>query len=586
MYNSLGRRAALSIARQHSKSTSSLRIRIEASIGFKPLSFSHNRCVKNSKAKMSKRQVPDNPIEQHPSTKRAKQIDASTPYEHLKELLEDQAEDVKTSKVLHWFRSKDLRIQDNRALYDAFETAKEASAPLICAYVNCPPEYLWHGTSPARCDFIVDNLRLMQKELEKLDIPLLFLEAEERDEIVPTISKLIKDEKVSNVFANYEYEIDELRRDTKLLRDAKDRGYQVSLRHDQTVMEPLTMLTGAGQPMKVFTPYHKAWLGEIRDDPSLLDTVPALSKQPGDKSAVKKLFGSKLPTIPKEKQFESKDERDRLRRLWPAGHEAGMKRMNEFIQHKIEDYAATRSNPAKDSSSRMSAYFAAGVVSMREAVSAIMKYNDNSADFSQSGASAGVAAWVREIVFRELYRQTTLATPHTAMNLPQNLKFDFVQWEQDDEGYKRWEEGTLGVPFVDAGMRQIKHEAYMHNRLRMNVSSYLYCNLLIDYRRGERYFAETLIDWDLSNNTQGWEPSYTVFNPVSQAERNDPDGDYIRKWVPELKDVKGKAVFDPYHRLSKEEFKKLGYPEPYVDWNETKQRALERFKSDMKDADP
>lgn len=147
----------------------------------------------------------------------------------------------------------------------------------------------------------------------------------------------------------------------------------------------------------------------------------------------------------------------------------------------------------------MSPYFAAGVVSVREALLAVKKANGNSTDFSQSGSSPGISAWVREVVFRELYRQTILTTPHTAMNLPQNLKFDFVQWEDDEEGYKRWEEGTLGVPFVDAGMRQIKHEAYMHNRLRMNVSSYLYCNLLIDYRRGERYFANTLIDWDLSN---------------------------------------------------------------------------------------
>ncbi|KPI41340.1 Deoxyribodipyrimidine photo-lyase [Cyphellophora attinorum] len=535
---------------------------------------------------MSKRQELDDPIDHHPSTKRAKEIDAKPPYDELKDLLEAQTADIKTTNVLHWFRSQDLRTQDNKALHDAFETAKEASAPLICAYVNCEPELIWHGTSPARCDFVNETLTLMQKELKEKDIPLVFLEAAERDEIVPTITKFIKDHKISHVFANYEYEIDELRRDIKVLQNAKDNKYQVSLRHDQTIMEPGTMVTGAGKPMKVFTPYHQSWLGEIKDDPSLLDLVPAPSKQPGDKKGLKDLFDSKLPSLPKEKQFESNKERDRIRKLWPAGHDAGMKRMNEFIQKKIEKYASTRSNPAKDSSSRMSAYFSSGAVSMREAVSAVMKHNDGTSDFSQNGASAGVAAWVREIVFRELYRQTTLTTPHTAMNMPQNLKFDFVKWEDDEEGYKRWEEGTLGVPFVDAGMRQIKHEAYMHNRLRMNVSSYLYCNLLIDYRRGERYFAETLIDWDLSNNTQGWEPSYTVFNPISQAERNDPDGDYIRKWVPELKDVQGKAVFDPFHRLSKEEFKKLGYPEPYVDWSETKQRAMERFKSDMKDAEP
>lgn len=126
----------------------------------------------------------------------------------------------------------------------------------------------------------------------------------------------------------------------------------------------------------------------------------------------------------------------------------------------------------------------------------------------------------------------------------------------------------------------------MHNRLRMNVSSYLTCNLLIDYRRGERYFAEHLVDWDLSNNTQGWEPSYTVFNPVSQAEKNDKNGDYIRKWVPELRNVEGKAVFAPYERLSKEEFEKLGYPKPHVDFKESKDRAITRFKKDLAEADP
>ncbi|KAF1365620.1 hypothetical protein EJ07DRAFT_170305 [Lizonia empirigonia] len=133
---------------------------------------------------------------------------------------------------------------------------------------------------------------------------------------------------------------------------------------------------------------------------------------------------------------------------------------------------------------------------------------------------------------------------------------------------------------------KLNHEAYMYNRLRMNVSSYLYYNLLIDYRRGERYFAETLIDWDLSNNTQGWEPSYTVFNPVIQAEKNDPDGDYIRQWVPELKNVQGKAIFAPYERLSKEEFEKLGYPKPHVNWKKTKQRCIERFKNDMSGVEP
>ena len=134
-------------------------------------------------------------------------------------------------------------------------------------------------------------------------------------------------------------------------------------------------------------------------------------------------------------------------------------------------------------------------------------------------------------------------------------------------------------------MRQLAAEAYMHNRLRMNVSSYLYANLLLDYRRGERFFAERLVDWDLANNTQGWEPSYTVFNPVAQAERLDRDAAYIKRWVPELRGLEGKAVFDPHARLARKEFEKLGYPAPHVDFNKTKARATERFKVAFREAD-
>jgi deoxyribodipyrimidine photo-lyase len=373
----------------------------------------------------------------------------------------------------------------------------------------------------------------------------------------------------------------------KVLRSTQNKGLEFSLHHDQTVMEPGRLVTGAGKPMKIFTPYHGAWMQTVKSDPSLLDTVPTPSKQPSSASKeLKKHFDSKPPTPPPTKQFAKEEDKDRIRKLWPAGHAAGLKRWKTFLHDKIEDYAATRSNPGKDSTSRMSAYFSAGVVSVREAMTELKKYNKNSADFTQGKTSAGVFSWVREIVFRELYRQTTMTTPHLVMNLPQNLKFNFVQWEDDEEGWQKWKTGTTGVPLVDAGMRQLNTEAYMHNRARMNVSSYLYCNLLLDYRRGERYFAETLIDWDLSNNTQGWEPSYTVFNPTSQAEKNDPDGEYIRRWVPELRDVKGKAIFAPDKRLSDEDFESLGYPRPHVDWHETKQRCLERFKRDMKDAEP
>ncbi|PSN69922.1 Cryptochrome/photolyase FAD-binding domain-containing protein [Corynespora cassiicola Philippines] len=522
----------------------------------------------------------------HPTTKRAKQVDEDLPYDHLLSALESQSEVKNVKNVAHWFRPKDLRTQDNTALHHASELAKSSKKPLICVYLNCPADESWHGTSPARVDFMFEGLKIMQKELKDLDIPLVFLHCDKRDQVVPAVVQFLKENDVSHVFANYEYEVDEMRRDVQFVKELGD-DVQVSIYHDQTVIEPGTMNTSGGKPMKVFSPYHRAWLDIVKQHPELLETNPSPSKN--DASAtknLKSLFDSAAPTPAKDKQFPSKDDHKRIRKLWPAGHDAGLKRMHAFIKN-INTYAATRNNPAADSTSRMSAYFSAGMVSVREALSAVQhSANSGSSDFTEAGSSPGIYGWVREVVFRELYRQTTLTTPHTSMNLPQNLKFEFVQWEDDEEGWEKWVEGKTGVPFVDAGMRQLNAEAWMHNRLRMNVSSYLYCNLLIDYRRGERYFAETLVDWDLSNNTQGWEPSYTVFNPTSQAERNDPDGEYIRKWVPELKDVEGKAVFAPHERLSKEEFERLGYPRPHVDWKETKQRAIERFKNDMRDASP
>lgn len=384
----------------------------------------------------------------HPSTKRAKSVDAHTPYDELTSLLESQKSRGDVQNVLHWFRSKDLRIHDNRALYAASEQAMESSAPLLSIYVHCPAELSWHGTSPARTDFILENLKLMQSELKELDIPLVILEAKERDDLLPTVLDFIKQHDVSHVFANHEYEVDELRRDVKVSKAAKDNGFHFHLEHDQTIMVPMTMLGSGGKPMQVFTPYHKAWCDEVSNKPELIDTVPKPAKNSKDaKNQFAKLFGTDVPSLPKDKEFASEKEKNQIRKLWPAGHAAGIDRMQKFMD-KIGDYAATRSNPAHDSTSRMSAYFSAGVVSMREALQIIKKHNDGSTNFGPSGSDKGVSSWVREIVFRELYRQTTVNKPHTGMNLPQNLKFEFVNWEDDEEGYQKWEDGTLGVPFV------------------------------------------------------------------------------------------------------------------------------------------
>ncbi|KAI9653626.1 MAG: hypothetical protein M1821_006973 [Bathelium mastoideum] len=536
-------------------------------------------------AKKHERSQSQDDVLKHPSTKRAKEIDQDTPFDQLEGELEKQKTDHGVRNVLHWFRSTDLRQEDNRGLAAASQKAKEGKGSLLTMYLFSPKDMDWHGTSPARTDFILQSLQILKDQLQEKHIPLACITAEERAEKTQAVMDFVAKHDVSHIYANMEYEIDELRRDIKVAKHIlgeKDLSFEVL--HDQTVVKPGDLKTGSGGPHKVFTPYHKAWLDVLREEPELLEVAPV--PEANDKKAAKEfkdLFDTKDPALPESKQYPPQQDQKALRKLWPAGHEAGMKRLEDFLKHKVKNYAQHRSEPARDPSSRLSPYFASGVIGIRETLAKTKEYNDGE---NFDDGDPGVSSWVREIVFREFYRQMMVITPHNAMNLPQNLKFDFVQWENDEEGWKKWYEGKTGVPFVDAGMRQLNAEAYMHNRLRMNTSSYLRTNLLIDYRKGERYFAENLVDWDLSNNTQGWEPSYTVFNPVSQAEKNDKNGDYIRKWVPELKEVKGKAIFAPHERLSKDEFEKLGYPYPHVDFKESKDRALSRYKSDLADADP
>ncbi|KAF3760039.1 deoxyribodipyrimidine photo-lyase [Cryphonectria parasitica EP155] len=536
--------------------------------------------------KRRERSTSQEEVLKHPSTKRAKEIDADPPLGILLQHMDKQKGSTTTRNVLHWFRSKDLRAEDNRGLSAASAKAREGSGSLLACFLWSPKDIAWHGTSPARTDFMLESLRLLQEQLHSLNIPLVILTAESREEKGQKVLNLIKKHDISDVFANVEYEVDELRRDIDMFEKLKEDKSEVSfqLLHDQTVVEPGAIKSGSGGPLKVFTPYHKAWLAKVADEPKLLDLVdPPAANDKKTHKEFKDLFNTKIPSLPDASKFASDEDRTHIRKLWPAGHKAGLNRLQDFLDNKVKTYKTNRSIPATDNSSRLSPYFASGVISVREALKAARDANDG--DGFDSG-DAGIASWVREVVFREFYRQTLTHTPHDAMNMPHNLKFDFVQWEDDEEGWKKWCEGRTGMPFIDAGMRQLRSEAYMHNRLRMNTSSYLRTNLLIDYRKGERFFAENLVDWDLSNNTQGWEPSYTVFNPVVQAEKCDPHGDYIRKWVPELKNVEGKAIFDPFNRMSKTDFEKLGYPAPHVDFRESKDRCMQRYKQDMADADP
>jgi deoxyribodipyrimidine photo-lyase len=279
----------------------------------------------------------DDPALKRPSPKRAKEIDAAPPFDQLEELLEENKSDHKPRNVLHWFRSKDIRQEDNISLHAASQKAKKGNGHLITMYLHSPQDFEWHGTSPARMDFILESLKILKSQLEEKNIPLAILEAEQRNEKTQQVLDFVENNDVSHIYANMEYEVDELRRDISVMNHVqkkKDLSFEVM--HDQTVVKPAELKGAGGGPIKVFTPYHKAWLSETKSDPSLFDTVPA--PEGNDKQAaqaVEKLFESKVPETPKSIQFASDKERDRLRKLWPAGHDAGMSRLQNFLDKKV-----------------------------------------------------------------------------------------------------------------------------------------------------------------------------------------------------------------------------------------------------------
>lgn len=265
-----------------------------------------------------KRSTSQENVLMHPSTKRAKEIDGpDSPYEALTARADKaDASGIKTrGAILHWFRSKDLRIEDNHALHAASLKAKETKSTLLTCFLFSPGDLEWHGTSPARTDFMLQSLRLVQEQLAKLNIPLVPLTAEDRDSKTARLLDFVRAHDVSHVFANMEYEVDELRRDFDILDrlEQEKKATQLVLHHDQTVVVPGTLKTGSGGPLKVFTPYHKAWLAKVAAQPELLDTRPA--PQANDKAARSRLadlFDQPLPELPGSKRFGSDEERDRL----------------------------------------------------------------------------------------------------------------------------------------------------------------------------------------------------------------------------------------------------------------------------------
>jgi deoxyribodipyrimidine photo-lyase len=471
-------------------------------------------------------------------------------------------------RPLVWFRV-DLRTLDHRALDAA---ARKADRGVVGVYLLAPDMWRRHDEAGAKVDFILRNLRALSGALRERNIPLLVREAADLGDAAEALLGVAREHDCDALFFNRQYEIDEQHRDQRVIDAFEDASIGVETFDDQTVLEPGSVLTKQGDYYSVFTPYKRAWLNIARERVGI-DPGGLPKKQP------------ELVCPPDEipgaiDGFESPIDPDR----WPAGERHALERLEQFAGGAISDYHEARDRMAEDGTSRLSPYLAQGVLSPRQCLRAAR--DANAGRFS--GGSPGAETWISELVWREFYKHMLVGSPRVSMRRAFKPETDRLDWRQDEDEFERWTKGMTGFPIVDAGMRQLAATGWMHNRARMIVAMFLTKDLYIDWRWGERWFMRRLVDGDLAANNGGWQwsastgadaqPYFRIFNPTRQSERYDADGAYIRRWVPELAGVRGKAIHDP-GRLDRAERNRLDYPEPMVDHAGARDRVLEAFKS-------
>ena len=489
------------------------------------------------------------------------------------------------SAVVHWFKC-DLRTTDNKALHLASEKAKSKGVPLVCLHIISPQDYKAHSTSAVRVDFVLRTLTVLRADLADLNIPLYIETVEKRRNIPGRILGLCEQWGASHLYANVEYEVDELRREAVLTRKGLERGVDVEVVPDTCVVAPGELSSGSGGQYGVYTPWFKAWLAYLHTHPHQLDLFSPPRENPSAaRENFKQLFESTIPEAPENKRLTAEEKR-RFESLWPPGEHEAKERLDKFIQERINGYADTRNLPASNGTAVISVHLASGTLSARTAVATARDANKPK---KIDGGNKGIANWISEVAWRDFYKHVLAHWPYVCMNKSFKPEYTEIEWEYNQDQFQRWCHGQTGFPFIDAAMRQLNHTGYMHNRARMAVACFLAKDLLIDWRMGERYFMEHLIDGDFASNNGGWgfsastgvdpQPYFRIFNPVLQGEKFDAEGEYIRRWVPELAHVQGKAIHDPHGRGAANV---KGYPKMCVDHKESRVRALARYKDGLK----
>lgn len=471
---------------------------------------------------------------------------------------------------LVWFR-RDLRLADHVAL----ERAARASERVICCFVLDPQLLRGGEVGSAIVSFFFDALAELRAKLREFGSDLALLEGDFRVELVA----FAKRTGAVNVYFNRDYEPAAIERDARVTAALEAEGLRVESFLDHVYFGASEILKPDGSPYTVYTPYKRRWLEAHESDPRRpIDSQGAVA----GKLAARALIGE-TREVPAPEEFGHAHSATYAR----GGEGHAREILSTFVAERIAKYAEQRNYPATPGTSHLSPHLRAGTLGIRTCVYAALDARRG----ARGTRATGIDTWLGELIWRDFYQQIYANFPHVATE-PFLADAKRLEYRTSEADFAAWSQARTGYPIVDAAMTQLNTYGWMHNRLRMIVASFLTKDLLLDYRLGEKYFAQHLIDHDAAANNGGWQwssstgtdaaPYFRVFNPVVQSEKFDPDGRFIKAMLPALAKLSGKSVHAPWTLAPLEaealDFR-LGrdYPEPIVDHSAARERAIAMY---------
>ena len=469
-----------------------------------------------------------------------------------------------------WFR-RDLRIHDQPALSAALNECRE----VIPIFVFDEPLLRSKQFGSACVTFMLNCLEDLGQSLTSLGLSLYW----RRGEPIEEITKAARELRADAVYWNRDYEPAAIKRDRAVERNLIAAGIGACTYKDHVIFEPQEVLGGSGDPLQRFGAYKARWWARWRESAPTLTVIP---KRARNRNLAGNRSRERLPSS-KDLGYES------VSLACHGGEHQAIRRLRWFVKGPLHGYAVGRNRPDNDGTSMLSPHFRFGTLSTRTAAWAAL----DTLKRRGIGSRQDVVTWVDELVWRDFFQQVLFNFPRVA-DEPFRPKAGLPNWRKSQPLFEAWCNGKTGFPLVDAGMRQLNSTGWMHNRVRMVVASFLVKDLRLDWRLGEKYFMQQLLDADLAANNGNWQwcastgtdamPGYRIFNPALQARKFDPDGSYIRRYIPELEKIPTKYIHQPelMSRREQDEYScRIGcdYPKPIVDHTTARHEYLRLARS-------